>query len=166
MLQEIISSPPGLQHIHPHTGSNAKSVLARHYHCLEKITLTKRFHTPVDTNALEAILSKASPVVVLAYEDETGFPAVCEIYRVDATRAEIGLSVRVSHQGRGIGHMLLDRGLHEAREIGFSTMIAHTRPGDRIMPHLLAIAGARLKWHPDGFCASINLTEDALPEAA
>ena len=89
--------------------------LLEHYRRLSPASRQLRFMGSFDEAALERQATASSPNLTLGIACDGAPRAVVELYLVDQTHAEIGLSVEDAYQRRGYGRELFRRGLTEAR---------------------------------------------------
>lgn len=144
-------------HLEKLEGAEARHTLLAHYTELDSESRAARFFLPVSTDSLDYLLARSNPEFILAARRADLVVAVCEVYRIDPTMGEIGVSVLDDFQGRGLAHALIDSAMVHARDIGLSEIIAHTRRGDSVMPHLLQTLGGTLNRTLDGTQASLRL---------
>jgi GNAT superfamily N-acetyltransferase len=72
--------------------------------------------------ALEKIAKSSVPDLILGIKRDGAYRAVLELFILDNTHAEVGISVEDAYQGQGFGRALFRRGISEARTRNMKTV--------------------------------------------
>ena len=92
-----------------------RNVLLGHYRRLSQASRRLRFMGGLNAIALEKVAKDSVPDLILGIKRDGAYRAVLELFVLDSTHAEVGLSVEDAYQGQGFGRALFRRGISEAR---------------------------------------------------
>ena len=119
-------------------------------------------NTPIE--ALDRIVDRAEPELLLEIIEDGEVRAVFEAYATSPAHAEVAISVEDKYQGQGLGRALFDEGLAELAARGFRTADLFCLRENTALLHLVSGTGARL--HMEGGETHIEIDLDQLRSPA
>lgn len=120
-----------------------RAALAAHLKRLSDRSRALRFGHAVNVEAVEKIVRSAAPSRLYLMRHHGTVRGAVELYPIDATRAEIGLSVEDRLQGQGLGRRLFAAGVAAAHEMGVEQLLVICVEENAAMRRLVEVAGGR-----------------------
>ncbi|WP_170151154.1 GNAT family N-acetyltransferase [Sulfitobacter guttiformis] len=135
-----------------------RNVLLGHYRRLSNASRRLRFMGGVNTKALEMIAKASVPDLILGIKRDGAYRAVLELFVLDSTHAEVGLSVEDAYQGQGFGRALFQRGITEARLRDMETIELSFLPSNVAIRKLCVEAGGDIHCSADDCVSHIRIS--------
>ena len=141
---DVVLRDGGTAHLRPIVPSDADALQAMH-RAQSPESIYLRFFAPMPQIPAKDL----DRFVTVDYRDRVAFVMIVgdeligvgRYDRIDADSAEVAFNIADSHQGRGIGSILLEHLAVAAREVGISVFTAEVLPHNRSMLQVFTAAG-------------------------